>query len=107
MYFIILGLRSISNLVRIFVVRHYFRYRNMYGLASFLMIDGAFLCWLLYGNIIFFSSSNDCTQNDEQRVLYNLMLTLLMIGYLQMSVYGILIFCIPCAVIGYRINDQR
>lgn len=95
-YFVIIALRSVSNLVRIYVVRHFFRYKNLYGILNFIIIDGAFLIWLIYGNMIFYSDLNDCGTKAESRTLYNLMLILLFIGYLQMSVYVILIICVFC-----------
>jgi hypothetical protein len=81
-YFIIIALRSIANLLRLYVVRHFFRYRNQYGVISFLIVDGAFLSWLFYGNFLFYSDLNDCQSNPDTNALYNLMLSLLLIGYL-------------------------
>lgn len=64
-YFVILGVRTLSNLFKIFVVRYYYRYANSYSLISFVLVDGFFLGWLVYGNIIFYSEENNCNEIEE------------------------------------------
>lgn len=102
-YFAILGARSISNLVKIYIVRNFYRWNNWYSLLSFVLIDGFFLAWLIYGNVLFYSSSNDCGRVHETAVLYNLMFILIIIGYFQMLVYGLLLLCLPCLLIIIRL----
>lgn len=97
-YFVILALRSLSNLAKIYIARNLPRYHNFYALASFVIMDGILLIWLIYGNIIFYSPENDCNTIEGSKVIFNLMFVLLMIGYFQMFVYALLIFCMPCLI---------
>lgn len=103
-YFVILGVRSIANFLKIFVIRFWVQHLNRYSLWSFIIVDGTFLGWLIYGNFIFYSDANDCSSYSSSSVLYNLMLVLIIIGYFQMLVYGLLIFCLPCII--YAIHRQ-
>lgn len=80
-YFGILGVRSISNLMKIIIVRNYYRWASLYSIISFVIIDGFFLAWLIYGNVIFFSTPNNCGKIHETQVLYNLMFILIIVGY--------------------------
>lgn len=80
-YFIVLGLRSVSNFIRIYLVRNYYRYANRFSVLSFVLIDGFILGWLIYGNVIFYSHDNDCNDLDGSKTIYNMMLVLLIIGY--------------------------
>jgi hypothetical protein len=57
-YFLLLGARSLANLGKILIVRSRPEYAAVYSIASFVIIDGAFLIWLLYGNFIFYSANN-------------------------------------------------
>lgn len=64
-YFVILGIRTLSNLVKIHVIRNFRNHVTTYSLLSFVIIDGFFLGWLIYGNILFYSEENDCDQKEE------------------------------------------
>lgn len=80
-YFVILGFRSLSNFVKIIFVRQFHRYANIYALFSLIIIDGFFLAWLIYGNVLFYSHENNCNAVPSARMLYNLMFVLIVIGY--------------------------
>ena len=80
-YFIILGVRSLSNFVRIYLVRNYYAYANKFSIISFVVVDGFILGWLIYGNVIFYSSANNCNDLHDSKVIYHMMLVLLIIGY--------------------------
>ena len=80
-YFVIMGLKSVSNLVRIAVIRYAHRQAAFYSISSFIIMDGAYLGWLIYGNIIFYSEENNCRSVESTSSLYVLMLFLLIIGY--------------------------
>jgi len=80
-YLLLLTLRSISSLIKVILTRYYFEYANTWTLASYLFVDGSFLIWLIYGNILFYSSKNLCGTLPESKVIYNLMQVLLIIGY--------------------------
>jgi len=106
-YFVILGLRTISNFLRIVVVRISVAFAPWYTLISFLIFDGFFLGWLIYGNILFYSHDNDCNKVQNSAILYNLMLALLIIGYFQMLLYGCIILCLPCLFFMIMHSSQR
>ncbi len=92
----ILNLKSLSSIVKIYVIRYFYAYQNFYSLLSFLILDGSLLIWLIYGNVLFYSSGNECNTFDNSKTLYNLMLVLLIIGYFQMLIYTVLICFLPC-----------
>jgi len=80
-YFALLGLRSLANFAKIFIVRNFYAHQNLYSISSFVIIDGSFLLWLIYGNFLFYSSENKCSLYESSQVLSNLMLVLIIIGY--------------------------
>lgn len=82
--------------MKIYVIRYYYNYQNLFSILSFVILDGTFLIWLVYGNIIFYSSKNQCNAYETSQILYNLMLVLLIIGYFQMLIYVVLICFLPC-----------
>jgi hypothetical protein len=63
-----------------------------------MIVEILLLGWLLYGNILYFSSGNNC--NEEQTFLSYLMLALLIIGYFSMIVHCLIISCV--GIIKYR-----
>ena len=46
--------------------------------------------------MLFYSGANTCNEKADSLVLYNLMFVLLIVGYFQMLVYGLLLCCLPC-----------
>jgi hypothetical protein len=80
-YVLIISLRAFSNLGKIFFIRMDSSYLNCYMIGSFLLIDGAFLAWLIYGNMLFYSKANNCKDIAESEFLYHFTLLLLFIGY--------------------------
>ena len=75
-------MRSLANFARVAIVRRFMpEWVNIYSIVSFIIIDGSFLIWLIYGNILFYSDSNKCNEEMNTLVLYNLMLILLIVGY--------------------------
>jgi len=80
-YFMIVAAKTINNVIRIVVTSHFAQCSPWYVVGSFFLVDGAFLGWLIYGNILFYSSKNDCFQVEDTQFLYNFMLILLIVGY--------------------------
>jgi hypothetical protein len=105
-YFILLALRSLANFAKIYVVRNFYAHSNAYSILSFVIIDGCFLGWIIYGNFIFYSSENRCNDIEETQMLYNLMLVLIIIGYFQFLVYGLILCFLPC-ILYYLIHQQQ
>ena len=64
-YLVLLGARSLSNLLKILVIRNFYSMLNLYNIASFIIVDGSALAWLIYGNIIFYSHANNCNKVDN------------------------------------------
>lgn len=59
--------------------------------------------WLIYGNVVFFSSDDDCELKDP--VIFIGMLLILIFGYVPLLNLGIALFllvgCFPCFLIVY------
>ena len=69
-FFIILGLKSVGNLIRILLIRNFSRFNTVYSIVSYIIIDGFYIGWLIYGNILFYSSKNDCNLIESTKSLY-------------------------------------
>jgi len=80
-YFIILGARTAANFIRILMLINFNSYANVFGVISFVVIDGAILGWLIYGNILFYSKENNCNLIEDSKELYDMMLILIIFGY--------------------------
>ena len=104
-YFALISLRSLSTLVKFYVNRDFYEYQGYYQLVNIFFVDGSFLGWLIYGNILFYSSRNDCALIENTNLLYNLMLVLIIIGYFQMLVYALILCCLPC-ILYYLITNR-
>ena len=59
-YFALLGAKSLSNLIKIVIIRNFADILNRYSILSYVIIDGTFIAWLIYGNMLFYSSKNNC-----------------------------------------------
>ena len=56
---------SVARFLLIIVVRHFNEYRVYYNIVSTLFINCLIVGWLIYGNILYFSDKNDCTEKPE------------------------------------------
>jgi hypothetical protein len=97
-FFIILACKSLSNLFRIVMIRRFFRWAATYSIIQFVVVEGVYLVWLIYGNIIFYSKENNCNQIENTYNLYILMFLLLIIGYFSMLLLGLVICFLPCII---------
>ena len=52
--------------------------------------------WLIYGNVIYFSGSNNCASFDATKGLNTMMLFFLIVGYFQFIAFGCIVFVLPC-----------
>ncbi len=102
MYFFILSMKSIVNLIKIPLVRSQSTYIGAYSLIAFLLVDGGYLAWLIYGNFLYYSKENNCEALEPTQNMNRLMLLILIIGYFQMAVYLMLIILIPVLIIASR-----
>lgn len=66
-YFFFLALRSISNYAKVILTRTNASqtFKTVFQLTSFVLVDGGFLVWLIYGNMLFYSSNNACGDSSE------------------------------------------
>ena len=104
-YFLIVSMKSLVNLLKIPLVRSQSSYQGAYSLIAFLIVDGVYLAWLIYGNLLFYSKENNCETMEGSQNMNRLMLLTLIIGYFQMAVYLMLIILIPVLIIASR--NQR
>lgn len=103
-YIGIISARTFANLFKITLMRRGVTWQGTYSIGVFLVFDGAFLGWLIYGNVIFWSKADNCNVVPDSRIIYQLMLLMILVGYFQMLVYGILISCVPCII--YSLRNQ-
>lgn len=62
-FFGVFGVRSASNLVKIWVIKHFYNSVVVFDVLKLLLIDGFLIGWLVYGNQIYYSRSNNCAAN--------------------------------------------
>jgi hypothetical protein len=94
--------RSVFALLKIPLIRRNVSWITTYSLITFIITDGAFLSWLIYGNVIFYEKANNCDSLPDSELVYKVMFALIIVGYIQMFWYGILIFCLPCIIFALR-----
>jgi len=86
---------SIARFLLILVVRHFNEYRVYYNIVSTLFINCMIVGWLIYGNVLYFSDKNDCTEKPETQSQAYLMLFFIIVGYFQMGFTLILLCFVP------------
>ena len=91
-------LSSLTKLLSICVMKYMYRYRVHYNIGTSLGVNLFLTGWLIYGNILYFSSANNCREIPETRGLSSLMLFFLIVGYFQMLVFGIILCVLPCLI---------
>lgn len=101
-YTVIIGMRALANLAKIPLMRSSSPSLNLYVISSFIVVDGCFLAWLIYGNVLFYSRANNCNDIQSAKFLYSFTLVLLVVGYVQMLLYALLIIAVPIMVIYVR-----
>ena len=79
-----------------------------YEVFKLITIDGCLLGWLVYGNMIYFSDKNDCRNQESTQGLNEMMLVILIIGYIMMGTYLFILCMIPVVIYYLRnIQDQN
>lgn len=63
-FFLIFGVRSLSQLLRIYVIRNFYSFRAKYEIGRLVVIDGAIIGWLIYGNALYYSKKNNCEKYE-------------------------------------------
>jgi len=70
---------------------------NGYALVMFVFM----FCWLIYGNVLYFSEENDCGDYETTHGWNVFFLIILIIGYIQMAVMLLLACVLGCALFVY------
>jgi hypothetical protein len=88
--------RSCAKAFKIYVLMNYsHQVAQMYDILKFVIIDGIMICWLVYGNQLFFSKQNNCDKFNGTAHLYILMYMILCVGYVGMTIYLLLLITLP------------
>jgi len=94
-FFCLFGVRSLAQIIQIYVIRNWYRQRNKYHLLKTLIIDGLIIAWLVYGNAIYYSQKNDCGRNERTQFLDQFMKLILFLGYIMMALYLLALCTLP------------
>ena len=100
--FSLCGVRSLANLLKIYIIRNFYSRRNYYNIMRFVIIDGSIIAWLVYGNVIYYSKRNNCDDNERTQFLAQFMACLLVFGYVMMAFYILIICTLPCLLFVLR-----
>ena len=106
-FFGVFGLRSASNLIKIYVIKYYYNSILTFDVLKLLFIDGFLIGWLVYGNSIYYSKHNNCNKNTGTQFLDEFMSCILFIGYLLMAMYGLILLTLPCLYMYIRIHNNN
>ena len=105
-YLVVLGIKQISNFLIVYLQSFYYRRIPLVQLLLFVVVDGFIAGWLIYGNVLFYSSKDDCNSIENSKSIYNVMLVLLIIGYFQLLGYAMILILLPFLIVFLR-NQQR
>jgi len=72
------------------------------NLVRLLCFDGVLFIWLLYGNSLYFSSSNDCSTVDATSSINTLFVVALCLGYLGVAAYLVILATLPFVYLKQR-----
>lgn len=101
-FFCIFGLRSFTQLAKIYVIRNFYSSVLYFDLMKLLLIDGFMIAWLAYGNHLYYSPKNNCEANPHTQYLAEFMSCILFIGYLMMAMYLVILVTLPCLYLYIR-----
>ena len=73
-----------------------------FELTRMAIMDGATVGWLVYGNCLYFSKSNDCDEHDATAGANSFMFFLIVLGYFSMLGYIIMVMSLPILI--YFVN---
>lgn len=93
--FFLFGLRSLANLLKIYIIRNFYSRRNYYNIMRFAVADGLIIAWLIYGNVLYYSKRNNCEANERTQFLAEFMGCILIIGYIMMGFYLLILCTLP------------
>jgi len=73
-----------------------------FNLVRLLCFDGALFIWLLYGNSLYFSTSNDCSAVASTASINILFVAALCLGYLGAAAYLVIFVTLPFVYLKQR-----
>lgn len=79
---LIVGLSNLQKLFMLIVVQRCRASRFIYGIFTSGFVFTILFSWLVYGNIMYYSRRNDCVFKRDTRLMSNLMLAYLYVGYI-------------------------
>ena len=82
-------------------------FRWYYKLYQTLFINLAMTVWLIYGNVIFYSSANDCQTIEATYGLWIMMLVFLIIGYFFLLAMIIVLIVLPFILFCNRRREEQ
>ena len=71
--FCMLGGRTFFQLLKVAVVKHFYEHRGIFDILRLTFIDGVIIGWLVYGNALFNSKDNDCSEKEGTAFLNTFM----------------------------------
>tara|TARA_B110000285_G_C14948056_1_gene525337 strand:+ start:478 stop:798 length:321 start_codon:yes stop_codon:yes gene_type:complete len=95
-FFIIYFSRSSFQVIKIFVLTHFYDKKTCYDISAFSIMNGTMFGWLVYGYILFYSDENNCEKIMDTAFLNSLMFVILFIGYVLIFIYLMLLCTVPC-----------
>jgi len=95
-FFIIWLSKSAVSLMKIPIIRNHPNSKIGFSTGIFLVMNGLLICWLVFGNVIWFSDDNNCGSVSDTKILNYLMLAILIIGYIVIAFYLIILCIAPC-----------
>lgn len=72
--------------------------RFIYGILTSGGVFGLLFCWLIYGNLMYFSRKNDCVRLKDTRIMAYLVLAYLYVGYIQIGYALSYVYVVPYAL---------
>lgn len=88
--------RSTFQLIKIWVIRNFNRYKTWYDIGAFCLCNGAMVVCLYFGYDMFYSDQNNCDDIPDTAFLNSLMFVILFIGYFMCFIYLMLLCTVPC-----------
>ena len=73
-----------------------------FNLVRLLCFDSCLFIWLLYGNSLYFSASNDCSAIPATQSVNTLFVSALCLGYLGVCAYLVILATLPFVYLKQR-----
>jgi hypothetical protein len=101
-FFMLFGLRSLYQLMKIWVIRHFYSRIFCFDIAKLVFVDGFMVAWLVYGNYLYYSPKNNCAYIPDTQFMAQFMSCIIILGYMMMFMYLMILVSLPCLYIYFR-----